>query len=109
MGIGAFGSFLDQSPTISSPPARLLADTNVSEPYEVDEHGILLLENGSFAYIAISGCSCWPDRGGTEVVEADSLDQLEAKVEINDGEYSRAFSSLSWKALVQTAREVLAA
>lgn len=98
-----FGNFFDQEPDMSADAVKLLASTDMSAPYEVDEHGIFLLANGKFAYVAISGCSCWPDRGGTEVIEADSLPELQEKVKFTDGEYSRGLGLASWQALIQEA------
>jgi len=100
----SFGSFLDQDPELSAKPLRLLADTDISQPWEVDEHGIFLLANGKYAYIGISGCSCWPDRGGTDVEEADSLEELHDKVAAGNGEWSYGLGLVAWRSLVEEAK-----
>jgi hypothetical protein len=100
-----FGDFLDQNPTLSAPPKALLSSTDLSEPYEIDEHGIFALWNGKFAYIAISGCSCWPSMGGTEVIEAETLAELNVKVYDAEGEYSRALAFPKWQQMIVEAKE----
>ncbi len=102
-----FCAFFDQEPQLSAKPQIMLASIDNSEPYEVDEHAIFLLENGKFCYISISGCSCWPTRGYTEVWEANSIGEIEKYLEEGSGTYSRALSWPGYKDLISEAKRRL--
>lgn len=43
----------------------MIASMDISEPYEIDECAIFLCRDGEYLVVFVSGCSCWPDRGGT--------------------------------------------
>ena len=42
----------------------LIADLNISQPYELDACAVFKAEKG-WLVVIVSGCSCWPDRGYT--------------------------------------------
>ena len=86
------GVFFDQLPEVSSPPIKMLATTDIGCSYEVDEYAVFKLQSGTYAYIAVSGCSCWPDRGSTVVIEAKTLGELQDKVHNEDREYNLTFT-----------------
>lgn len=52
----------------------IVADVDVSAPYEVDQHRIYQKPDGTFAYAEATGCSCW--EGNWSVEDYDSLELL---------------------------------
>ena len=61
---GDYHYFFDQEEP-PYPAKRLLASYGGYESYELDEWGIIELQNDSIMLVHVSGCSCWPDRGMT--------------------------------------------
>lgn len=53
-------------PTLGSAPAKLLASHDRSESYEMDRAAVVQLENGKYALITESGCSCY-DTGDAQI------------------------------------------
>jgi hypothetical protein len=47
-------------------PVALLAEGDWSEPCEMDAGAVFACADGKFLVVAVSGCSCWPDRGSTQ-------------------------------------------
>ena len=45
--------------TLQSVPVALVVSKDHSEPYEMDRKHIFKLENGHYAFIQESGCSCY--------------------------------------------------
>lgn len=70
-----YEDFFDQYPTLSREPVEKVCSADAFIPYEMDASALYRLENGSYAVIVIQGCSCWPDRGGTDVFEAETSSQ----------------------------------
>lgn len=58
-----FSPFFDQEPP-DVPVVRMIADNDISASYELDAAAVFACERG-FLVVSVSGCSCWPDRGGT--------------------------------------------
>jgi hypothetical protein len=86
-------SFFAQEPELSAEPIQVLAEIDESASYEIDMFAVFKLANNRYAYIAVSGCSCWPDRGGTVVYEDTALDGLQKQVHGNDNAYNPSFRS----------------
>jgi len=59
------GPYFDQE-SPDAPIVRVLAEEDWSESYELDAGAIYECEGGRFLLVAVSGCSCWPDRGSTD-------------------------------------------
>ena len=58
-----FGPYFDQEkPEV--PILGKIADYDKSEPYELDAAAVFKTKTG-YLIVEVSGCSCWPDRGGT--------------------------------------------
>lgn len=58
------GPFFDQEGPITTITA-MLESMDISEPYEIDECAVFLCADGGYLVVWVSGCSCWPDLGGT--------------------------------------------
>ena len=43
----------------------MIADLDMSQPYELDAAGVFKIKSGGYLVVFVSGCSCWPDRGST--------------------------------------------
>lgn len=58
-----FGPYFDQEdPQV--PILGMIADSDQSADYELDAAAVFACERG-YLVVEVSGCSCWPDRGGT--------------------------------------------
>lgn len=67
--------YLDQNPELSRPIKCVLLEVDRSPYYELDACVLVELENGTYAVIYVSGCSCGPSRGYTSVYEARTPEQ----------------------------------
>lgn len=47
------------------PVSGLIADLDMSQPYELDALAVFKAKGKGYLVVAVSGCSCWPDRGST--------------------------------------------
>lgn len=56
------------------PGARMIAEIDESEPYEVDQTRIYVAAGGTFVLATASGCSCW--EGDWELTRYDTLAEL---------------------------------
>lgn len=43
----------------------MIASLDISQPYELDAVAIFKATGHGYLVVSVSGCSCWPDRGGT--------------------------------------------
>jgi len=43
----------------------MIESMNISQPYEIDECAVFKCRDKGYLVVWVSGCSCWPDRGGT--------------------------------------------
>lgn len=66
--IGEFGSY----------PVKEVASANWSECYEMDAAHVFQLENGKYAYVRESGCSCY-DYSDAYIVILDSEEDAMTK------------------------------
>lgn len=48
------------------PVKRLIADLDISAPYELDSAAVFACDPDGYLVVFVSGCSCWPDRGSTD-------------------------------------------
>lgn len=44
---------------------RKIADLDLSPSYELDAAAVFACDPDGYLVVFVSGCSCWPDRGGT--------------------------------------------
>jgi hypothetical protein len=58
------GPYFDQEGP-ERPLLGMIADHDVSEPYELDAAAVFAVDPDGYLVVGVSGCSCWPDRGGT--------------------------------------------
>lgn len=47
---------------LGSVPIKLIKEQDLSEPYEMEMARVFLLENGKYALVIESGCSCYEPR-----------------------------------------------
>lgn len=77
-----FGSF----------PVELVRSKDNGEGYEVDRRHIFKLENGMYAFVSESGCSCYSS-GDADIIIFDTLKEANREFEkINDWD-----NPLTWK------------
>lgn len=48
------------------PVSGIIADLDMSRPYELDAVAVFKASGKGYLVVHVSGCSCWPDRGGTD-------------------------------------------
>lgn len=48
------------------PITGTIADSDFSEPYELQAIGVFKTVGRGYLVVAVESCSCWPDMGGTE-------------------------------------------
>lgn len=48
------------------PISGLIADLDMSPSYELDAMAVFKANGKGYLVVHVSGCSCWPDRGGTD-------------------------------------------
>jgi hypothetical protein len=59
-----FSPFFDQeSPEVGI--KGMIAVYDQSQPYELDAMAVFKAVGKGYLVVRVSGCSCWPDRGGT--------------------------------------------
>jgi hypothetical protein len=79
-----FSPFFDQEPP-EIPVTELLANMDVSEPYELDATGVFRTDRG-WLVVRVQGCSCWPDvggTGGTEQIVCNTKQDVEQALRAN--------------------------
>ncbi len=51
---------------LERPVLGLIAEIDISEPYELDIKGVFAVDPEGYLIVTLSSCSCWPDMGTTE-------------------------------------------
>lgn len=82
---------------------RELAFIDESQPYEVDQAGIYVDEDGTFILLTASGCSCW--EGDYNEEQFSSFEALEASLLNEDRTYNPSLSGA--RELLEEARKSL--
>jgi hypothetical protein len=57
--------YFEQEPP-QVPIVGMIADLDLSKPYELDAAAVFDAGVRGYLVVFVSGCSCWPYRGGTE-------------------------------------------
>lgn len=83
------GYFLDQAPELPSPIVCKLLEADESPTWELDAAALYRLESG-YAVIYLSGCSCWPDCGGTYVYAGQTAEEAIESAQSEYGQSRRA-------------------
>ena len=80
-----------------APIVGLIADSDKSEPYELDAMAVFKLKGKGFLVVHVSGCSCWPDRGGTTQTICNRKTDVEKAVRDFDSLLVDKLQQVSWK------------
>lgn len=57
-------TYFQQEPP-DRPVMGMIADYDVSQPYELDAAAVFKCEGRGYLVVIVSSCSCWPDMGST--------------------------------------------
>jgi hypothetical protein len=79
------------------PVVGMIADLDLSQPYELDAMAVFETGRG-YLVVRVSGCSCWPDRGGTDQTVCETKSDVDREVTGAWVELLDACQAAGWKA-----------
>ena len=74
----------------------MIADLDVSQPYELDARAVFKASKG-YLVVSVSGCSCWPDRGGTSQKYCPTKADVDRELRGQWASLLDACQSANWK------------
>lgn len=86
--------FDQQEPEV--PVLGLIASLDRSEPYELEAVAVFKIQRG-FLVVDVWGCSCWPDRGGTEQTICNQKVDVDRKLRGKWLELLDKCQAVNWK------------
>jgi hypothetical protein len=92
-----YSPFFDQeSPDVDV--VSLITSRDVSASWELDACAVFKAIDNKYLVVSVSGCSCWPDRGGTsQTICYDKVDVIRAIQSSGNGdEYAGMMDGIDW-------------
>ena len=83
-----------ESPQI--PIVGMIADLDISPSYELNAMAVFKAKIG-YLVVSVSGCSCWPDRGGTEQTTCRRKSDVDKKLTGDFRELLDKCQAKNWK------------
>lgn len=91
-----YSPFFDQEQPSCS-VVGIIAEVDHSPSWELEAAGVFSCESGGYLVVEVSGCSCWPDRGGTTQTHCPTKADVDRVLKEQYGDLISKCQDAEWK------------